>query len=468
MWKFIKNIMKVSMSNFMSLLSGVLVGFIVPKMLGLEGYANFKIYTLYLTYIALLSLGLGDGLYLKFSGTNKEDLDKGTISYYLKIYYVQIVLFTVIALFWSCFGVPKEYRFILVALSLTIFSSQITAVYQNLSLITSSFNEYSIRVIVKSVLTSLFVILLFLVSRITGKIISYKIYISGVVLIDYILACWYFYTYREFIFVKSKNIAKMVGKYTVILKVGFPLLLSNMAGSIFLNLDRQFVSLLFDKNAYAIYAFAYNLLTLITTMTSAVSLVLFPSLRRKKDLNIARSLELYLGPFNMMVAFFLIVYYPLSWFVPYFLPDYKLSLEIFRVVLPGLVISSSVSVILINFYKLENQIKLYFIVTLLSMLISIIANYVAYSIFNTYLSISWASIFTLFVWYLLTLSYFWRKYRINFVKTTIYMILMCILFYCITYEMGCSLIGGISFLGGYIILSFIFMKKNIRELLSDR
>ena len=70
MGKFLKNIMKVSMSNIMSLLSGILVGFIVPKMMGMEGYANYKIYTLYLTYIALLSLGLGDGIYLKFSGVN--------------------------------------------------------------------------------------------------------------------------------------------------------------------------------------------------------------------------------------------------------------------------------------------------------------------------------------------------------------------------------------------------------------
>lgn len=40
MYKFMRNIFKVLFSNIISLLSGVLVGFLVPKMMGLVGYAN--------------------------------------------------------------------------------------------------------------------------------------------------------------------------------------------------------------------------------------------------------------------------------------------------------------------------------------------------------------------------------------------------------------------------------------------
>lgn len=254
MKKFLINILKVSFSNVLSLLSGVLVGFAVPKMLGLVGYANFKIYTLYLTYIALLSLGLGDGLYLRFSGMDRDELDINQIRYYLHKYYKQLFIFAFAALVLTILFAPNDYKFIFIALSLTIISSQIIAVHQNISIITSRFNEYSIRVIAKAILTILLVSILIIQYKHFGEEIYYQEYIIGVVIIDYILAVWYIYTYREFSFGITNYSATQNNRYSDLLLLGFPLLVSNMAGSIFLNLDRQFVSILFIKEDYAIYA----------------------------------------------------------------------------------------------------------------------------------------------------------------------------------------------------------------------
>lgn len=468
MYGFLKNILKVSLSNIVSLFSGVLVGFIVPKMMGLEGYADYKIYTLYLTYLAFFSLGIGDGIYLTFSGMDKSSLDKNLIHYYLKKYYFQIGIFSVIALILSSCMVQSEYRFILIALALTIFSSQLVGLYQNISLLTASFNEYSIRVIIKAVLTSLFVIFLYVISIITKVEISYRLYVGGIVAIDYILAIWYALTYKEYIVGKFENPHKIEPAYRTLSFIGFPLLLSNMAGTIFLNLDRQFVSVLFQRTDYAVYAFAYNMLTLVTTMTSAVSLVLFPSLKKQRDLSIAESLEAYLGPFNIVVAIFLLVYYPLSWFIPFFLPKYVESLEVFRVVLPGLVISTSVSVILINYYKLDNQVKRYFIITIIAMAFSAVANWFAYNCFHTYISISWASIVSLLVWYLLAIYYFVKKYKIKIVKNTLYMILVCTGFYVITQLMGSSILSSVIFIVFYMGLSFLLYGKVLQFFLKRK
>ena len=49
--------------------------------------------------------------------------------------------------------------------------------------------------------------------------------------------------------------------------------------SFILTIDRQFVSVLFDIETYASYAFAYNLLSLITTVISAISTVLYPTIK---------------------------------------------------------------------------------------------------------------------------------------------------------------------------------------------
>ena len=45
-----KNIIKVAVSNLFTILAGVLVGFIIPKMMGTTDYGYYKIFTLYIFY----------------------------------------------------------------------------------------------------------------------------------------------------------------------------------------------------------------------------------------------------------------------------------------------------------------------------------------------------------------------------------------------------------------------------------
>lgn len=463
MKSFFKNILKVSASNIVSLLSGVVTGFLLPKMMGLEGYANYKIYTLYLTYIALTSLGLGDGLYLQYAGIDRDKLDKNQIKYYLRKYYFQLLLIFFIAVSVSLFVVPDENRFVCIALSLTILSSQIIAVHQNLSVITSRFNEYSTRLIIKAVITTLFVAILFGEFLIKKTEISYQIYIVGIVLVDFILAIWYIFTYNDFNFGRIDS-EKLHGiKYTSLLCLGFPLLISNMAGSIFLNFDRQFVSVLFAKTDYAIYAFAYNLLTLITTMTSAVSIVLFPALRKIKGIDIKNELLKYSKTFNIIVALCLSVYFVLCWIVGAFLPKYIKSIEVLRVVLPGLIFSSSVTVVLNNFYKLENKIKIYFLGTLSALIVAIGFNFLAYHIWKSYISISWISLLALVYWYFVSYLYFVKKYHVPVLKNFIYLVTVCVAFYLITGFVTNIALGMIIYLMAYGCITILFNKNIFDE-----
>lgn len=463
MKKLLANILKVSMSNIISLLSGVLMGFIVPKMLGLEGYANYKIYTLYLTYIALLSLGFGDGLYLKFSGLDRDDIDDQQMRYYIQKYNKQLGVLFLIVIVLTITICPNKYRFICLALAVTILTSQTVAVYQNISLLTSRFNEYSSRVILKSFMTSALVVICYVFYKLYKIEISYQLFIIGIIFIDIVLALWYMKVYKSFCF--GKVIYKDYDpEYYKLLLLGFPLLLSNMAGTIFLNLDRQFVSILFSKSDYAVYAFAYNMMTLITIMTSAVSLVLFPSLKKVENLEVKKYLEKYMMPFNTVVGVGLCVYFPLCVFIPYFLPKYIAAIEIFRIVLPGLILSTTVSVILINFYKLENKIKIYFSMTIISMVISVISNYLAYKIFKSYQAISWASIFSIFVWYTLCVIYFIKKYKVSYIKNTLYIFIVGLGFYVVTGYIQNPFMGLGIYLIYIIFISSFFYISYIKSL----
>ena len=71
-----KNILKVFSANFMQLISSLVVGFFVPAILSIEGYADLKTYTLYISYIGFFHLGFLDGIYIKYGGKKLENIDK--------------------------------------------------------------------------------------------------------------------------------------------------------------------------------------------------------------------------------------------------------------------------------------------------------------------------------------------------------------------------------------------------------
>ena len=72
---FIKSVFTVIFSNIFILLSGVLVGFVLPKIMGVDEYGYYKLFMLYATYIVLLYFGLADGMLVKYGGQGDTQMD---------------------------------------------------------------------------------------------------------------------------------------------------------------------------------------------------------------------------------------------------------------------------------------------------------------------------------------------------------------------------------------------------------
>ena len=86
--RFIKNIVIVLISNIISMLSGILIGFIIPKIMGVTEYGYYKTFTLYSTYIGILHFGFLDGIYLKFAGKQYEELYKEKFKTYTQFLFI--------------------------------------------------------------------------------------------------------------------------------------------------------------------------------------------------------------------------------------------------------------------------------------------------------------------------------------------------------------------------------------------
>lgn len=459
----ILDIIKVTISNLCIVFSGVFVGFLIPKVLGVTEYGYYKIFTLYATYVGIFSFGISEGVYLRYSGTKYDDLDKNKITYFTRLVFCVQIIIAIVMLAGTLFFLKAEYRYIFISLTVYMLVLNMTTYYQYIAQMTMRFNDYSMRNIIKSIFTVISVIIMLGLYYYNKKQnMSYRYYLFFVVLIAVILFVMYVKKFSDITFGKIKCIEEYLPETKQIIKIGIPFLVASLCATLILTIDRQFVSIYFNTKTYGIYAFAYNMLSLVTVCTAAISTVIYPTLKNtKKD-----EIKIMYPKLSSYVLCFVFLalngYYPLVLFIKWFLPQYTYSLEIFRIVFPGLAFSSVISVVIQNYYKLLNRNDLFFYQNIFILIISVIANFIAYYIFRTPSAISCASIITLIIYYIITEYYFRKKFRVAWKKNFVYAILMTIIFYIVT-MINNEYIGFILYFIAFIGVVIILQKNVVNE-----
>lgn len=455
--KSITNIFRVMLGNFTTIISGVVVGFLLPKALSLSDYGFYKTFTLYIPYTGLFSLGIVDGIVLKYGSNDYKELNKSRFRAYYKFFAaVMAVISTAIIVFAVVFT-EGDTRFIFIMVGIDMIAGNMTNYFRQISQITQRFHEYSKRTIIQSIAKIMITISVTMLCY-AGYAVNYRLFLSLIVLMDVLLTVWYVSTYRVLVIGTSDSLSEIRPYIINLIKLGFPLLFANLTIQIIMALDRQFVSLLFSKEDYAIYAFAYNMLSLVTVAISAISTVLYPTLKRTNTDNLRERYGSLISIILMLVFGTLVSFFPLCWILEWFLPKYIPSIEIFRIIFPGLAISSPISIIMHNYYKVMNNSFSFFKKSMVSLVISAIANFVAYFCFKTMAAISIASILTMLIWYLSAEHYFVKNYGYKRYKNLLYLCIVMLSFYCIT-GINHGIIGLTAYLIVYAVITLSFHKE---------
>lgn len=450
----IKKIGFVAFSNVIKLISSILIGFVIPNMLGLTNYGYYKVFVLYLTYVGLFHFGFIDGIYLKYGGNDYESLDKKSFRTYFKFLLLIELGVSLIGLLFTVFFIEGQRELIFIFLFLNLIAVNLTSYYQFISQITSRFKEYSTRIVLLSFANIFIVAFLHFM-----KISDYRIYIALIVSTNYILLIWYLYTYRDITFGKSSRIGEIKHEIVFFFKTGIPLLLANLASTLVITVDKQIVEILFPVEVFGVYSFAYSMLAMITVVVSAVGIVLYPTLKRTNLENIPKNYYNLNRIIILVVLFGLTGYFPLLWIVPRFLPDYVGALVIFRVALPGLVLISSISAVKHNFFKIINKNFVFFVIGIIAVSTNALLNILAFSIYGTTVSIAISSIIGISLWYITTETYMVKKHKIKWKSNFVLILTGLSTFYIVTSLENYFLSGGLYFTFVAIVTSLDY--KNI-------
>lgn len=469
--KMIKSIFQVGVGNIFILLAGLITGFVVPKVLGINDYGYYKIFTLYCSYVSILHFGFIDGIYLKYGNIGNNNLEKNKFQLITYFLFVLEILVSVIVGIISIFMLKDfYYKIIFVFVAMNICGINCTTYFQILSQITQNFKELTIRNIIKSILQILSIMVLLGICKYYSCEISFYVYIFVYTLISYILLLWYVITYKNIIKVFSLKVLynnrKELFEY---FKIGIPLTLSNMVTILLLSLDRQFVNYLFHTDEFAVYSFAYSLLTILTTIISAIAVVLYPYLKTNPN-----DIDIYAYEKNstmviIIASAFSLLYVPLSYFIYWFLPDYYMSIKILLIMIPTIIISSTISIVCHNYYKVFNRAKEYFHLSILALIIAFIMNVLLYILLKNIYSIAIASLITMYLWFLLVdIKLFKKKKRIFklWLYKNCYILCLCACFVYLFYEI--TIKKYLIYLIIYFLISIIYYKKTNFEALKER
>lgn len=364
-----------------SLIVSCCTNLILPKVLSVSGYSYWQLFLFYCTYIPCLALGLNDGIYLRYGGMHRQELNKTAVKSQLIVGMIyQLFLGAVVNFSFIFFSHSMQRRllFILVLVYYLVYTG-----HNFLGFIFQTINETNIYS--KSIIIVRIIFLLAQALLMLGNVRDVNVYIAFYIIsisMAFIYLLWMFW---PDLVAGSFSFRTGIKESLISIRVGISLMLANICSLLILGVCRQLIDVRWGLIAFGRVSFSLTLMNFALTFITQIGLVLFPALRR---LSVDKIQQYYVklskGLFYILPIMY-IAYLPLGFLLRLWLPKYSTSIAYLATVLPICYFDSKMNLIGNTFFKVLNKqvllLKINIITIIISSLIGIIAAYVFNSMY---------------------------------------------------------------------------------------
>lgn len=314
----VKNFSWVFGAQILVLLISMARAIILPKFLSVDGFGYWEIYWFYSCYAAIFCFGYNDGIYLKYGGFEYSKLPAIQIRSANRVLLGILSLISVLGIIGLWFFGPKtneSFSFIFVILNIPVvcFTGILIYIFQ----ITNQFKKYSFFSAVDKILVIFAIVAMILIDKVLYQYIVLVDFVGRflVILLMIIRA-------KELLFGETLKIKQSFNFLWENVSVGIKLMVANFMGMLLIGAGKIIVQLFGDIREFAIYSFGVSITGLILTAVTAISLVLYPSLKRISQ---ERYPDLFcqVNSFTRLFGIFaLLGYFPCVLFIEWFYPKY--------------------------------------------------------------------------------------------------------------------------------------------------
>ena len=383
----LKILFKVLSANLVVLAMKLISGFVFPRFMTTQAYADYQTFSLYLSYITILNLGFSTGMFVNYGGKTFDQIDKSRYKSEVVVLVGILVVFTVLfGIIWVFF--PNR---MLLYVTLCILPYCLVCSYQSLYQAWGKFNQFSTTHVVTMAVPLLGSTLLLLIFRKMEA--EYYIFLFIAIYLLYTLII---------LFGAAKSTRRITrAPYfdqtnLQTLKLGFSICIGNYVNVLLGAVNKQFVKSLFDTTSFAVYSFGLSLQSLMMVFITSISQPMYNFLASGKVDQERHCL--FMRMLLVLGACSGIAHHVCCVIVEWLVPKYMASMEvtaIYFMVFPALAV---INCLYINLYKISRQSKQY-IRTLVGILIlSVTLNAAFVFLRKEITSITFATVVIYYIW----------------------------------------------------------------------
>ena len=458
---FIGNIFSSMTVNASRIIITFLLTLILPRFLGEVDYSYWQLYLFYFTYLAYTSLGWCEGTYLKYGGKEYDELPAKKMAgqfWTLAIYELIVnILFSAVVLVFVKDDIKVQ---LLTLAALSAFLDILRYYIQMVLQATNKIREYAKIAASERLLFFAFSLLFLLLHK-----WEFVYFIYAELLARALSLLLALRTGRGLLFIRPDSIRGIVTESRELIGCGYKLLVAGVAGQLIVGFVRFSIENCWGNLVFGKVSLALSMVNMIITFIAAVSVVIFPMLKRMpqdKMLKMYGMLRELLSTFLLCVLLF---YVPMKMVLQIWLPQYEESFRYLAVLLPICIFETRYMVLLGTYFKALRKEQLQLKGNLLSVLLSVVLTLaVVYGIGSLKLAIILIVILLAFKAHFA--EYMLKKYvEYNALKDTVWETVLIVGFMLTNWFLDGLLAIGIYtvMLLGYLV----FRRKKIKKCLLD-
>ena len=361
-------------SQSISMITGVVISFVLPKFITVEAFGYWQLFLLYASYVGLLHFGVGDGIYLKLGGQYFDKLDKGELYPQIHLVSLSQIVFALICFLYAILFVPDETRqFIFYALGVFIIVENIYKILSFVLMATDKMIYNSKTVIIDKVLMLLSVLMLIcFIDSPNAKYIISAFVLSHLVVLFVVLHKFKGILRINYIF-NSDNLKSVIG----LASVGIVLTFSNVLSTLIVGSCRMIVEKFWDITTFAQLSFAITISVFVLTFVSQISYVLFPYLRRMTTENQRNVLNDSNWLLTLCSPYLYVFVFPLYFFIILWLPKYAEAAHYMTLIAPICFYEMRTSLLFNTFFKNLEKIRALLILNILTVFLALILYFIS-------------------------------------------------------------------------------------------
>lgn len=344
--RFTKGVVFVLFSQAFSIFVSFVIGFIVPKFIDEYQYAYWQSFVLYYGYVAIANFGMLDGFILRYSQYDYDELDKSKVRAFFKTLMGWVTLVALIGVFVSFLFLKAEYRWVGILVSCGIVVRHFWAYNYDIFQTTNRMNLYAKHTFIQRA-----VYVLAIISLIILDINSFVWYCLAELLGEIVAAVLSIRFNRGLFFGKSISIKENIKETQLNVSAGVMLLIANLAANFIVGGAKIIIQSRWGTLVFGKVSFSFSVTNIFLSFVTAISIVLFPSLKRTRVDALPDLYHKINGMITPILFVAMIGYFPLCKILQLWLPKYNDSLVYLGILLPIIMYSATVSLLTNNYLK---------------------------------------------------------------------------------------------------------------------